>query len=71
MRQNYTDKTCKDYIQFAQDHSFTTLEKSEKYCGNIHGQTDATKGIYYEDPNGNLLIWINVFGRQPTKDWPR
>ncbi len=44
---------CLDYIQFGIDDlvPFLTLTKSVKKCGNETGFT-------YDDPAGNLLIWL-------------
>ena len=44
---------CLDYIQFGIDDliPFVTVVKSEKKCGNETGFT-------YDDPDGNLLIWL-------------
>ena len=72
MRKNSSDHSCKDYIQFGLDDKlpFLTLDKSQPICGHIDGQRDVRKGFMYDDPHGNLLIWINLFGRKETAHWP-
>ena len=72
MRKNKSDGTCKDYIQFGQDDKlpFMTLTKSKQICGHIDGKQDARQGFMYNDPYGNLLVWINLFGRKETAHWP-
>lgn len=72
LRQNVSDKSCKDYVQFGQDDSivFVTLIKSDRICGHIDGRKDATKGFTYDDPHGNLLVWVNMWGRKKTTHWP-
>ena len=72
LRKNKSSNECKDYIQFGQDDKivFVTLQKSDPYCGHYNGRRDSNKGIYYDDPHGDLLVWINLFGQKETKDWP-
>jgi len=72
LRKNSSDNSCKDYIQFGLDDKlpFLTLDKSQPICGHIDGQRDVRKGFMYDDPHGNLLIWINLFGRKETSHWP-
>ena len=72
LRRNSSDLSCKDYIQFGLDDKlpFLTLDKSKQICGHIQGQKDVSKGFMYDDPYGNLLIWINLFGRKQTEHWP-
>lgn len=72
LRLNKSDESCKDYIQFGQDDSvpFVTVVKSEPKCGRINGKKDPHLGYFYDDPHGNLLIWVNLFGRKKTQHWP-
>jgi hypothetical protein len=72
LRQNSSDKQCKDYIQFGQDDSvpLVTLVKSSQICGRVDGRRDVNKGFMYDDPYGNLLIWVNLWGRKGTSHWP-
>ena len=52
---------CLDYIQFGIDDliPFVTVIKSEKKCGNETGFT-------YDDPDGNLLIWLAMGPSYPS-----
>jgi len=67
-----TNNPCKDYIQFGQNDKlpFITLVKSRKVCGHLDGSRNFSKGFMYDDPHGNLLIWVNLWGRQKTSHWP-
>lgn len=52
---------CLDYIQFGIDDlvPFVTIIKSLKLCGNETGFT-------YDDPDGNLLIWLGMGPTYPS-----
>ena len=71
MRKHAKDGDCIDFIQFGQDDRvpFYTLEKSRKMCGVKNGKTNASQGIFYKDPTGNLLVWIGLGGRRKTANW--
>ena len=71
MRKSRSDGDCYDFIQFGQDDKipFMTLTKSERICGHINGKVDAAKGRFYDDPKGDLLIWINLGGRRKMTYW--
>lgn len=71
MRLSSKDKDCIDYIQFGQNDMvpFYTMKKSKKMCGKKNGKTKASEGFFYDDPKGNLLIWIGLGGRGRGPDW--
>jgi hypothetical protein len=52
---------CLDYIQFGIDDliPFVTVMKSAKMCGN-------ETGFRYDDPDGNLLIWLAMGPSYPS-----
>ena len=43
---------------------FFTIFKSKKMCGKFSGAS-------YDDPHGNLLVWLNLGGRRQTSWWPQ
>ena len=53
---------CLDYIQFGIDDRipFVTVNKSGRKCGNETGFT-------YDEPDGNLLIWLAMGPTYPSK----
>lgn len=71
MRLSRKDKDCIDFIQFGQDDiiPFITLKKSKRMCGVKNGKVNASEGFFYDDPKGNLLIWIGLGGRRKTTHW--
>ena len=86
LRKDRRDGACVDYVQFGQDDRipFVTFEKSGRLCGYRDGRlksyvgpvgrsnVDFPEGGYaYDDPYGNLLVWVNVGGRRQTTNWPQ
>ena len=71
MRRHRKDMDCIDFIQFGQDDilPFYTLKKSRRMCGVKNGKANSSQGIFYDDPTGNLLIWIGLGGRRRTTNW--
>ena len=71
MRRSSKDSDCIDFIQFGQDDRipFFTLKKSKRICGGINGKSNASAGYFYDDPKGNLLVWVNLGGRRKTRYW--
>lgn len=71
MRLSRRDGGCIDYIQFGKDDVIPlyTLEKSKKICGVKDGRVNASKGIFFDEEGGNLLIWIGLGGRSRTSHW--
>ena len=71
MRRHSKDMGCIDWIQFGQDDilPFYTLKKSRRMCGVKNGKTNSSQGFFYDDPTGNLLIWISLGGRRKTTHW--
>ena len=71
MRRHRKDMECIDFIQFGQDDfvPFYTLKKSKRMCGVRNGKTNSSHGVFYDDPSGNLLIWIGLGGRGRTTNW--
>ena len=71
MRRSRKDQDCIDFIQFGQDDKipFITMAKSKRICGEIGGKANASKGVFYDDPKGNLLVWINLGGRRETRHY--
>ena len=71
MRLSKKDQDCIDFIQFGQDDiiPFITLKKSKRICGVKNGKTNASEGFFYDDPEGNLLVWIGLGGRRRTTHW--
>jgi len=59
-QRNGSKETCIDYIEFGIEDiiPFITMERSGKLCGE---QT----GYYYEEPNGQLLIWLKLGPYRP------
>ncbi len=47
-----------------------TVTKSDKVCGYINGKSNVNQGYTYNDPHGNLLVWVNLWGRKETRFWP-
>ena len=65
---------------------FVTLQKSDRLCGYRDGRIKTRVGpvgrgrdreayprggYAYDDPYGNLLVWVNVGGRRQTTNWPQ
>jgi len=71
MRLSRKDGGCIDYIQFGKDDNIPwyTLEKSKKICGVKDGKTNSSRGVFFEEEDGNLLIWIALGGRRSTSHW--
>lgn len=71
MRLSRKDGGCIDYIQFGKDDNIPwyTLEKSKKTCGVKDGKTNSSRGVFFEEEDGNLLIWIALGGRRSTSHW--
>ena len=71
MRNSTKDGDCIDFIQFGQEDKipFYTFEKSTRLCGRINGKLKASEGFFYDDPEGNLLVWIGLGGRGRTRYW--
>ena len=71
MRLSRKDKDCIDFIQFGQEDivPFYTFKKSQRMCGVKNGKFNASEGFFYDDPKGNLLIWIGLGGRGRTSYW--
>ena len=49
---------------------FLTMTKSDEICGPVNGKDDSSKGFMYDDPHGNLIVWVSLWGRQKSKHWP-
>lgn len=73
LRQSTKDSSCVDYIQFGKDDlvPFMTLDKSNRICGERYGRGVKKDGFAYDDPTGNLLIWVSLGGRRQTTSWPQ
>ena len=71
MRLSRKDGGCIDYIQFGKDDIIPlfTMEKSAKYCGVKDGRVNASKGVFFDEGGGKLLIWIALGGRRRTTHW--
>ena len=74
LRKSTRDGACTDYIQFGQDDiiPFMTYKKSERLCGEDQSRPREgyKSGFVYDDPSGNLLIWVSLGGRGQTSYWP-
>ena len=73
MRRSSRDGSCVDYVQFGLDDliPFLTYEKSDRLCGERDGKTRVSGGFAYDDPHGNLLVWVSLGGRRQTSAWPQ
>ena len=87
LRKDRRDGACVDYVQFGLDDPvpFVTLQKSDRLCGYRDGRlknhvgpvggrsnVEFPRGGYaYDDPYGNLLVWVSVGGRRQTACWQR
>jgi len=56
---------CLDYLEFGKDDfiPLVTLERSEKLCQN-------QSGFHFDEPKGNLLIWLKLGPYSPTAQHP-
>ena len=72
LRKDKKNGNCVDYIQLGQEDiiPFVTIEKSDRLCGELQGQKQVNQGFAYDDPYGNLLIWVSLGGRKETTFWP-
>lgn len=72
LRESARDGDCVDYIQFGQDDviPFMTFKKSDRLCGARNGRERVAGGYAYDDPHGNLLVWVSLGGRRQTSNWP-
>lgn len=72
LRKSTNDGSCTDYVQFGQEDivPFLTLKKSDRFCGQLDGRQDASRGFSYDDPGGKMLVWIKLGGRDETSHWP-
>ncbi len=69
MRRSSKDSNhCIDYLQFGRNDRipFITLKKSDKYCGEWDGRRAVSHGISYDDPGGDLLVWVSLGGRRQS-----
>merc|ERR1719188_2448075 len=79
LREDRRDGDCVDYVQFGQDDRipFVTWKKSDRLCGyrderaNSPANSARPADHTYDDPYGNLLVWVSVGGRRQTKNWPQ
>jgi len=57
---NESNEVCIDYIEFGREDiiPFLTMERSGKLCGN-------KTGYHYEEPGGQLLIWLKLGPYRP------
>ncbi len=71
LRRSSHDGRCVDYVQFGQHDRIPliTLKKSDQFCGARDGRRYVANGISYDDPYGNLLVWVSVGGRRSTQSW--
>jgi len=71
---------CVDFVQYGRNDPipFITFRKSKRLCGELGpGGGDSSSlsvesqdYMSYDDPGGNLLVWINLGGRRSTDHWP-
>ncbi len=63
---------CIDYVQFGQDDivPFITMKKSQRYCGGWNGRASISGGIVFDEPGGDLLVWVSLGGRRASSWWP-
>ncbi len=73
MRRSSKDEDhCVDYVQFGRNDivPFFTVDKSKRYCGHWDGRDSVANGISFDEPGGDLLVWVSLGGRRQSSWWP-